>query len=416
MDFKYERSPTPGENFRKSVEFKRVNSQNGFGCRTERFDFEELTPTPGVGKYQVTDRSLELRSPSLSRKGYRVNTAPKLPVFAASDVPGPCAYSPKMTSIGDVDTSRPTTAFIPSGMGRVPFSPPNKVPGPNSYEINPEPGVSPLLKKKKSYYFESTERRSKFLDTNDIPPPLSYHNAFPALPSPKHDVEWSKSSFKRFSELGKDNFVPGPDRYFQEHREEEYFPRKTLRTAGNYRGRYIGKLQAQPKRPPTTFGADKDRQKGRFLGRLDLKAQIPGPGQYFEHLHSSFSPPVSPRRSISPPGMRSPTGPGLSVLSTSKSNKILIPFFYVITILSQPFLQVLIYHHKRAMLSQDLEIFMLIMCKCLCAQLLGRDFFPSFMSHGLCLRLCLCLWCMYVYVCAEMCYFELDLFVYTCIC
>ena len=303
MDFAYERSPTPGEQFRRSLDLKRVNSSNGFGTRTDRFQMDELNPTPGVGSYSVSDRSFELKTPSLSKKGYRVNTAPKLPTFAASEVPGPCSYSPKMVSIGDVDKTRPSTAFKASGYGRVPFPPPNTVPGPNAYEINLEPFVSPVLKKKKSFYFESTERRGKYLDVNDIPPPLSYSGAFNPLDSPKTgDLEWSRSTFKRFSDLGKDNRVPGPERYFQDQREEE---KPSLRTVGNYRGRYLGKLQDSPKRPPTTFGADKERAKGRFLGRLDLKAEIPGPGQYFDHLHSSFSPPVSPNLSTLSPSKRS---------------------------------------------------------------------------------------------------------------
>ena len=57
---------------------------------------------------------------------------------------------------------------------------------------------------------------------------------------------------------------------------EEYFPRKTLRTAGNYRGKYIGKLQGLAKRPPTTFGANKDRFRFSAMGDLVEKAKIPG--------------------------------------------------------------------------------------------------------------------------------------------
>jgi hypothetical protein len=261
---------------------------------------DELTATPGVGKYNLSDRSMELKTPSVSKKGYGVSIAAKLPIFADTGVPGPCSYSPKMVGVGDVDTRRVSTAFLPSGNGRVPFPAPNKVPGPNAYEINHDPGTPALLKKKKSFYFESTERRGKFLDVNDIPPPLSY-DAFKPLPGPKHDVEWSRSSHKRFDGLFPDNKVPGPERYFQDIREEENFPRKSLRTAGSYRGRYLGKLQDNARRPPTTFGADHERAKGWFLGRLDLKAQIPGPGEYFEGgLHSSFEPMASPPRSLSP--------------------------------------------------------------------------------------------------------------------
>ena len=265
MELKYQRQLTPGESFRKSLELKRQNSADAFGSRTERFGFDELVPTPGVGKYDVTDRSFEIKSPSVSKKGYGVSKAPKTPIFPDTGVPGPCAYSPKLTSIGDIDYKKPSTAFLKSGKGRVPFPPPNKVPGPNAYIINPDPGTPHLLKKKKSFYFESTERRGKFLDVNDIPPPLSY-DAFKPLPGPKHDVEWSRSSHTRFSDLYTNNNVPGPERYFRDKHEfeDEYFPRKSLRTAGNYRGRYLGKLQDRPQRQITTFGADKEREKGWF--------------------------------------------------------------------------------------------------------------------------------------------------------
>jgi hypothetical protein len=301
MNFTYKRQQTAGEELRNHVRLQRENSSDGFGSRIDRFNENQLTVTPGVGKYQTTNRSLVLESPSISKKGYGVSKAPKLSSFFQSGAPGPCSYSPKMTSIGDIeDNPKPWTAFIESGKGRVPFAAPNKVPGPCAYKINHDPGVPILLKKKKSFYFESRERRSKFLDVNDIPPPLTYQHAIKQLEGPKHDVQWSRSNFIRFSELGKDNEVPGPEKYFKENLEEEYFPRKSLRTSGGYRGRYLGKLQDTPKRPPTTFGADFERAKGRFLGRLDLKAEIPGPGQYFDELHSSFSAlePPSPRRQV----------------------------------------------------------------------------------------------------------------------
>ena len=56
--------------------------------------------------------------------------------------------------------------------------------------------------------------------------------------------------------------------------------RKSMRTAGNYRGRYLGKQNDSRAPALHTFGADKDRFKNSFCGRLDLAALIPGPGSY----------------------------------------------------------------------------------------------------------------------------------------
>jgi len=117
------------------------------------------------------------------------------------------------------------------------------------------------------------------------------------------DYHWSKSQYDRFGNLGKDNYVPGPERYFNPPLEAAISKqRQSLRSMGTYRGPYLGK---QSESVTSTHGFDggiKERFKNSFYGSLDNVAQLPGPGQYFEgiHEHSTLSPPVSPRRPISP--------------------------------------------------------------------------------------------------------------------
>ncbi len=333
----------------KSRSEQRKNVNAAFGATTERF-VEQLTIVPGVGRYNLNDvngeSNLIKRTPSLSKRGYVasfVSKAPKLSFIEDKGTPGPCSYDiyQGTLSVSPAGEGRPMTAFIPSGNGRVPFPPPNKVPGPAAYVIHPDPGTSPILRAKASATFESKSKRESFIKINDVPSAAKYkpHLVPPdALSSPprrirtvngdlapppgepplrapgsplpisepkiplKGDIVFYKSTYTRFQDIGKDNKVPGPQRYFTDSMEKDYFPEKELRSSGTYRGKYIGKLQGEKKRPPHTFGADLDRFKDSVYGRLDLKALIPGPGTYFDDLNffssinAGGSPTTSPRR------------------------------------------------------------------------------------------------------------------------
>ena len=249
--------------------------------------------------------------------------APKLSFIEDKGTPGPCSYDIYTDTMAPSPDAllRPSTAFIPSGDGRVPFPPPNKVPGPAAYEPHPDPG-SPFLRIKSSATFASTTKRESFIQINDVPHGLTYepflvdikrissptkiYRDSPGSPAKKEpyipfntDIQFFKSTYTRFQDLGKDNKVPGPDRYFDPQAEQKYYhPQPSLRSVGNYRGKYCGKIHQKVVHPVHTFGADKDRFKNSVYGRLDLKAQIPGPGTYFEDLNqfSSISPSSSPRK------------------------------------------------------------------------------------------------------------------------
>jgi hypothetical protein len=322
-------------------------SPSVFGSSTDRF-IPQPNLSPGVGRYNLEisgESNMIKTSPSLSKRGYVssfVSKAPKLPVLEDKGVPGPCSYDIYQSSLSQTSDSlqHPSTMFIPSGNGRVPFPPPNNVPGPAAYSPNADPGHSPLLTCKPSATFLSETKRNSFLYVNDIPSAAKYKpylvsvdrlsspprrartaNGDLALPpgspvsravgSPipiedpripiNGDVTFWKSTYLRFQDVGKDNKVPGPQRYFTDNMLEEYFPAKSLRSSGTYRGKYMGKLQAAKAKAPHTFGADLDRFKDSVYGRLDLIAQIPGPGTYFEDINSlSTIRATSPERTMSP--------------------------------------------------------------------------------------------------------------------
>jgi hypothetical protein len=283
----------------KNTELFRLPSRGGFGVSTNRFD-TNATFTPGVGSYNITPEnksSLLVDSPSLSRRGYRGSfgsKTPKFPPTLDSGVPGPNAYSIEATSMVSASQSRGSSpnrsaAFTPSGKGRIPFPDPQPTPGPNSYLPKDNPGVSPLLANKGSATFLSHSKRDSFIRISHTPSPAAYSPQLsPGKELPQGDIQWSKNPQGRFQDLGKDNKVPGPQRYFNPELDAKlYSPNSSLRTSGAYRGTYIGKQSEHGVVPPT-FGTDSDRFKHSFCGRLDLIAEIPGPGAYHEDL-SVFS-------------------------------------------------------------------------------------------------------------------------------
>jgi hypothetical protein len=89
----------------------------------------------------------------------------------------------------------------------------------------------------------------------------------------------NRSQYKRFQDLGMDNKVPGPGKYFDTNTEEQNEQmRDSLnhRTVGRIFRKPLGKQNEKPKIAVHTFGADVHRFKHSFLGRLDLAAEAPG--------------------------------------------------------------------------------------------------------------------------------------------
>lgn len=280
----------------KNTELFRLPSREGFGTSSTRFD-TNASFTPGVGSYNVTPEyqsALLIESPSVSRRGYKGSfgsKTPKFPPTLDSGVPGPNSYSLDATSIASVGLSRASSptrsaAFTPSGKGRVPFPDPQPIPGPNSYSPKENPGVSPLLQNKPSSTFLSHSKRDSFIRVSETPSPVAYHPGFhPPKEHVQSDIQWSKSPQTRFQDLGKDNRVPGPQRYFNPELDAQLFDsNRSLRSCGSYRGPYVGKQSERGTALPT-FGVDKDRFKHSFCGRLDLIAEIPGPGAYHDDLN-----------------------------------------------------------------------------------------------------------------------------------
>jgi hypothetical protein len=298
---------------------------SGFSSSTSRFQLDEITSNPGVGTYETNKSSFLQKSPSFSSKGFGnsfLSKTPQITPFQDLGNPGPSQYNIRSFSDSPPKSKRrPTTSFIASGNGRIPFPPPNSNPGPSDYYINFDPGRSQILLKKESATFSSvTDRNSVFDQVTVAPPPGKYRveKADKFFKKAEGDIDWSRGGAReeRFNHIGKDNHVPPPNTYFP----TPYFnpattsssgqtltsdgmhmsPKRhnsglasldvggnnlaedsvrSLRSVGNYRGKLKGKLNERPA-TTHTFGADKDRFKNSAFGRLDLIAEIPGPGTY----------------------------------------------------------------------------------------------------------------------------------------
>lgn len=90
--------------------------------------------------------------------------------------------------------------------------------------------------------------------------------------------------------------------------------RENARTVGAHRGvQWLGKSNDKPIATLHTFGADKDRFKHSFMGRLDLKAEIPGVGSYDMPSFAKKRPKTS--NAVIPPFSAS----GPRILATAKA-------------------------------------------------------------------------------------------------
>lgn len=148
----------------RQASYDNIRTKHGFGSNEVRFP-KSTNAIPGVGSYDILPQStLNKSSPSISKKGYLcVSNAQKQPLFPNNHVPGPNSY--RLNSISDTpDRKRPSTSFIPSGKGRVPFPPPEPIPGPLAYVVNYEPGRSKMLDAKKSSTFVSKSKRDSFFN------------------------------------------------------------------------------------------------------------------------------------------------------------------------------------------------------------------------------------------------------------
>mmetsp|Transcript_13229 Transcript_13229/g.19930 ORF Transcript_13229/g.19930 Transcript_13229/m.19930 type:complete len:366 (+) Transcript_13229:61-1158(+) len=276
----------------ESRKLRSSSSHDGFGSRNVRFD-DHVSDIPGPGFYFEDKNNIVKKSASLSKKGFGnafVSKSNRLrPVVLNDHVTGPGYYQPK--EINEIYQPGKPGQFNTSGIdkGRVPFPDPSSYgprPGPGEYKADANflPGY---LRKKPTSTFSSKSGRESFLTSTvnaNTPSPLTYNpNITSTLPEKK--VMWSKSQYKRFQDLGVDNKVPGPGRYFDTRSDEEKrreYESKNKRTCGRKVTKLLGKQNEKPKFTVHTFGADVNRFKHSFLGRLDLAAESPGPGWYTE--------------------------------------------------------------------------------------------------------------------------------------
>lgn len=267
----------------KELQTKRKNFplRSGFGSTNDRFD-GGVDKNPGVGAYEI-DRSFIIRTPSDSKKGNYASKT-KRQSFLGNDqgVPSPMHY--KVASF-DMSNAKNAVPFSPSGMskGKVPWPDPLPIPGPAAYKTKAagQYGYSPFVVDKKSASFCSTTGRNSFFDQQSPAPGPAKYDILGQTFEGKHDLEWSRSTGIRFENMGPNNGVPPPTRYFDEANDlVRAKSRDSLRTSGDFSGKLKGKQNERPSATIHTFGADKDRFKNSTYGRLDLAALIPAPGHY----------------------------------------------------------------------------------------------------------------------------------------
>ena len=183
--------------------------------------------------------------------------------------PGPNAYVLK--GISDLDIKKPSSAFLPSGNGdRVFCDPILPNPGPNSYQVNLDPWTPVRLKRCGSASFVSRSGRESFLSSLSAAPGPGKYSIEGAFKPEVYNIQLGKGD-KRFKNLF-------GTVVYERSAEGEIVSRRDI--GGPLSRPPLGKQNESPLNTLHTFGADKERFKDSFYGRLDLQAEIPGPGAY----------------------------------------------------------------------------------------------------------------------------------------
>jgi hypothetical protein len=241
---------------------------------------------PGPGCYESSQPYIKT-GPSISKKGYSnafISKAYRLRSVYKNDLevgPGDYDFDP-YDRLKDKHKDR--VSFLPNGdrNGRVPFADPLPYPGVGEYNVHIEPGEYDRSKKLKSATFRSQSKRDSYLIGQQGIPAVGEYTPNEDLVKFDRSTYFGKSKHTRFQDLGVDNKVPGPTRYFDEGRDQtEETGRMT--SSGRIMGRTYspkGKQNESPSAALHTFGADVERFKHSFCGRLDLAAEMPGPGWY----------------------------------------------------------------------------------------------------------------------------------------
>lgn len=216
-----------------------------FGTSSKRFECT-TTSLPGPGYYSpdnVGTTSLLAEGPSFPKGGFGnafLSKVKKLSLIGGIyDIPG-CRnkpgpgeyYQPREPDGRDIK-------FTKSGKGRVPYPDPPKTP--SSFDYYPKLPESPkLLRRKESATFCSESEKIPEPFMTDAPGIGKY--SLPDDIARVNTFAWSKSTYKRFQDFGKDNRVPSPTHYFS----DEPIQIENRRIVGNYKGPYKGKQNETP--------------------------------------------------------------------------------------------------------------------------------------------------------------------------
>ena len=262
---------------------KKVFSDGCFGS-AKKFDDSHINDRPGTGKYHPDILTNPLsKNPGVSKRGHGAFISSKKKLvdcyLPASITPGPGAYNLDLKPAGFA------IQFTTCKDGRVPYYVQGKGnPGPLDYKVNDD-FTPKLMKRQESYFMRSKSDKNlgSFLSLMSAAPGVGVYTLPNSFNDPnKPAFIWSKSTFIRFTDIGVDNKVPPSTKYF-DNREEAltaHTQGRVLRSAGGYRGKYVGKQYTAKAEAAHTFGADADRFKHSFCGRLDLAAEAPGVLQY----------------------------------------------------------------------------------------------------------------------------------------
>lgn len=244
----------------------------------ERF-IEPYNEIPGPAAYDTTRPQ--------TRSGGKIGKS-TLPSSLAplNNNPGPNSYrvsNPNHRINGGI-------RFQAGGKGRVPFPDPPPTPGPNSYRIK-HPGQPIRLRRKVMGAFASGSKRDSFIGKVPEGPGIGRYTvptgnrwelpSYVKLPPNFHTFGANVSRYIYMGNLNHSASIPGPGAYEikgmgvkrpstgpQESRSQTPKPRA------------LGKQFERGVMPEHTFGADKDRFKDSFCGRLDLIRLYPGPCAY----------------------------------------------------------------------------------------------------------------------------------------
>jgi len=283
-------------------------SKRGFGnafiSTEDKIAYPKNNGVPGPAAYRLPQLGEGIQSGIKFGNGTKQSSIP----LGDKCVPGPNAYAVKFEhqQIYSHYCKNKPSASLCSKSDRASYMTISKNPGPGDYNIDPNANT---VQKTFAWSSSKTKRGDDLTRNNGVPGPAAYFKTVPhSRPStqggesssrsstatgtrsrPATTGERSRPTTSNSSRPKSSASVARPGTGQRQMTctaraitdtgflEEE---RVNMRSVGNYRGRYLGKQNDTRSPASHTFGADKDRFKNSFCGRLDLQAMLPGPGSY----------------------------------------------------------------------------------------------------------------------------------------